>query len=61
VAAFFSTMVDINSTSALIVASVCPGNFLILPMYLSIIVDNILHLNENAAVVSGTLRYVPAR
>jgi len=27
---FFSPMVEINSTSALIVASVCPGNFLIL-------------------------------
>jgi hypothetical protein len=27
---FFSTIVDISSTSALIVSSVCPGNFLTL-------------------------------
>jgi hypothetical protein len=48
-------MVDINSTSALIVASVCPGNFLILPTYFINYVNNILHWNQNAAAASGTV------
>lgn len=33
VTAFLSPIVDINSTSAFIVASVCPGNFLILQFH----------------------------
>lgn len=39
---FFSPIVDINSTSALIVASVCPGNFLILQFQKSVISSSTL-------------------
>lgn len=51
---FLSTMVDISSTSALIVNSVCPGNFLTL--HAETIANHILNTYGNLMRITPTLR-----